>query len=105
GHAEHTDQCGDNGRQQQPSSHHVLSLMTHLRSPFPVSPLSDSTRDGGTAPPRVVRGGKLHWIADEERGMDVRALVFDVFGTVVDWRGGVAREVRRLLPRVGAAAL
>ena len=29
--------------------------------------------------------------------MDVRALVFDVFGTVVDWRGGVAREVRRLL--------
>jgi 2-haloacid dehalogenase len=29
--------------------------------------------------------------------MDVRALVFDVFGTVVDWRGGVAREARRLL--------
>lgn len=29
--------------------------------------------------------------------MEVRALVFDVFGTVVDWRGGVAREVRRLL--------
>ena len=28
---------------------------------------------------------------------DVRALVFDVFGTVVDWRGGVAREARRLL--------
>jgi 2-haloacid dehalogenase len=27
----------------------------------------------------------------------VRALVFDVFGTVVDWRTGVAREVRRLL--------
>ncbi|MGY1747508.1 haloacid dehalogenase type II [Blastococcus sp. SYSU D00695] len=30
-------------------------------------------------------------------GGDVRALVFDVFGTVVDWRSGVAREVRRLL--------
>lgn len=29
--------------------------------------------------------------------MNVRALVFDVFGTVVDWRGGVAGEVRRLL--------
>ena len=28
---------------------------------------------------------------------DVRALVFDVFGTVVDWRSGVAREVARLL--------
>ncbi|RFU21703.1 haloacid dehalogenase type II [Geodermatophilus marinus] len=29
--------------------------------------------------------------------MEVRALVFDVFGTVVDWRGGVAREAARLL--------
>jgi 2-haloacid dehalogenase len=38
--------------------------------------------------------------------VDVRALVFDVFGTVVDWRGGVAREVSRLLgPAVDAAAL
>ncbi|RBY77757.1 haloacid dehalogenase type II [Geodermatophilus sp. TF02-6] len=38
--------------------------------------------------------------------MDVRALVFDVFGTVVDWRGGVTREVRRLLgPSVDASAL
>ena len=30
--------------------------------------------------------------------VDLRALVFDVFGTVVDWRAGVAREVGRLLP-------
>ncbi|TQM16202.1 haloacid dehalogenase type II [Pseudonocardia kunmingensis] len=37
--------------------------------------------------------------------MDVRALVFDVFGTVVDWRAGVAREVRRLLPGVDGEAL
>ncbi|MGY1594172.1 haloacid dehalogenase type II [Geodermatophilus sp. SYSU D00708] len=38
--------------------------------------------------------------------MDVRALVFDVFGTVVDWRGGVAREVLRLLgPSVDALAV
>jgi 2-haloacid dehalogenase len=29
--------------------------------------------------------------------VDVRALVFDVFGTVVDWRTGVAREASRLL--------
>ena len=36
--------------------------------------------------------------------MDVRALVFDVFGTVVDWHGGVAREVRRLLPGVDTDA-
>ncbi len=38
--------------------------------------------------------------------MDVRVLVFDVFGTVVDWRGGVAREVSRLLgPAVDAFAV
>jgi 2-haloacid dehalogenase len=36
--------------------------------------------------------------------VDVRALVFDVFGTVVDWRSGVAREVRRLVPDVDAEA-
>lgn len=29
--------------------------------------------------------------------MSVRALVFDVFGTLVDWRSGVAREAVRLL--------
>ena len=27
---------------------------------------------------------------------DVDALVFDVFGTVVDWRSGVLRDGRRL---------
>ncbi|HXD52003.1 MAG TPA: haloacid dehalogenase type II, partial [Burkholderiales bacterium] len=26
----------------------------------------------------------------------VRALTFDVFGTVVDWRGSIAREIRML---------
>lgn len=31
----------------------------------------------------------------------VRALFFDVFGTVVDWRNGVAREARRLLAPLG----
>ncbi|WP_336027994.1 haloacid dehalogenase type II [Geodermatophilus sp. FMUSA9-8] len=37
--------------------------------------------------------------------MDAAALVLDVFGTVVDWRGGVAREAARLLgPDVDAAA-
>jgi 2-haloacid dehalogenase len=37
--------------------------------------------------------------------VDIGALVFDVFGTVVDWRGGVGREVRRLLgDRVDAEA-
>ena len=31
----------------------------------------------------------------------VRALVFDVFGTVVDWRSGVARDARNFLARHG----
>jgi 2-haloacid dehalogenase len=35
----------------------------------------------------------------------IRALVFDVFGTVVDWRSGVARDAARLLgPDVDAGA-
>jgi len=32
---------------------------------------------------------------------NVQALVFDVFGTVVDWRGGVAREAAPFLARHG----
>ena len=36
---------------------------------------------------------------------DVRALLFDVFGTVVDWRSGVAREVAAFLRRHGAGAI
>jgi 2-haloacid dehalogenase len=31
-----------------------------------------------------------------EQAVGVKALVFDVFGTVVDWHGSVAREVREL---------
>jgi 2-haloacid dehalogenase len=32
-------------------------------------------------------------------GTDIEALLFDVFGTVVDWRSGVAREARSFLDR------
>jgi 2-haloacid dehalogenase len=35
---------------------------------------------------------------------DVQALVFDVFGTVVDWRGGVARESTAFLVRYAPTA-
>ncbi|MEO7115897.1 MAG: haloacid dehalogenase type II [Caldimonas sp.] len=35
--------------------------------------------------------------------LKVRALVFDVFGTVVDWRGGVAREVAQIAESRGVA--
>ena len=31
--------------------------------------------------------------------MTVRALFFDVFGTLVDWRTGVARDAEALLSR------
>jgi 2-haloacid dehalogenase len=34
---------------------------------------------------------------------DVKALVFDVFGTVVDWREGIAREAAAFLARHGRA--
>ena len=32
---------------------------------------------------------------------NVKALVFDVFGTVVDWRNGVARDAERILEPLG----
>ena len=35
---------------------------------------------------------------------DVQALVFDVFGTVVDWRSGVAREATPVLARYAPGA-
>lgn len=35
--------------------------------------------------------------------MDIRALTFDVFGTVVDWRGSIAREVDMVAKRKGVA--
>jgi 2-haloacid dehalogenase len=34
----------------------------------------------------------------------VRLLAFDVFGTVVDWRGSIAREIEALEPKVDGAA-
>ncbi len=36
--------------------------------------------------------------------MRVQALIFDVFGTCVDWRSSVAREVAAALPQVDATA-
>ena len=35
--------------------------------------------------------------------MGLRALVFDVFGTLVDWRGSIAREARELLAPRGVS--
>jgi 2-haloacid dehalogenase len=35
---------------------------------------------------------------------DVKAFLFDVFGTLVDWRGGVSREAAHFLQRHGSGA-
>lgn len=35
------------------------------------------------------------------RDLGVKALVYDVFGTVVDWRNGVARDAERILKPLG----
>src|SRR5689334_23270322 len=42
-------------------------------------------------------------MSSDLRVSDLRALVFDVFGTVVDWRAGVVREARTFLRRFGPA--
>jgi len=34
----------------------------------------------------------------------IRALAFDVFGTVVDWRGGIANEAAAIAANIGAQA-
>src|SRR3954468_6448000 len=35
---------------------------------------------------------------------DVQVLAFDIFGTVVDWHGSIAREIGRLHPQVDGDA-
>jgi 2-haloacid dehalogenase len=34
---------------------------------------------------------------------EIKALIFDVFGTLVDWRGSIAREAREILAPLGCA--
>jgi 2-haloacid dehalogenase len=36
-----------------------------------------------------------------QNSVPIKALAFDVFGTVVDWRSGIARDVAPVLPRLG----
>jgi 2-haloacid dehalogenase len=40
----------------------------------------------------------------DETGTDIKALVFDVFGTVVDWRTSITREIRSVGERLGVDA-
>ena len=46
----------------------------------------------------VNRKTTLQSMADDHPLAGVEALLFDVFGTVVDWRGSVARELGLLNP-------
>ena len=43
-------------------------------------------------------------MADAFDADDLKVIAFDVFGTVVDWHGGIAAEVERLLPGVDGDA-
>src|SRR4030081_49499 len=44
---------------------------------------------------------KLRLIYEIRRAMAVKALFFDVFGTLVDWRSGIAREAEIVLRPLG----
>src|SRR5947209_7331627 len=39
-----------------------------------------------------------------EHANEVEVLAFDIFGTVVDWHGSIAREIARVAPEVDAGA-
>src|SRR3954469_942323 len=41
-------------------------------------------------------------LSPEPREMSVQEFAFDFFGTVVDWHGSIAREMRALAPQVDA---
>jgi 2-haloacid dehalogenase len=51
----------------------------------------------------VTSGAQAQEAASANSVAGVRALLFDVFGTVVDWRNGVAREAERILKPKGYA--
>ena len=40
----------------------------------------------------------------DEIGSTIKALVFDVFGTVVDWRTSITREIRSVGEHLGVEA-
>src|SRR4030081_1185130 len=57
--------------------------------------------------PRPMCSNPRAWsLRDRERSLNavsVKALFFDVFGTLVDWRAGIAREAERILKPRGHA--
>src|SRR5438270_10770294 len=53
---------------------------------------------GGTV---LIASPAMQTRAQPALGNSVKALVFDVFGTCVDWRNGVARYAERILKPLG----
>ncbi len=43
-------------------------------------------------------------MAPQDDAIELKVIAFDIFGTVVDWHGGIRTEVERLLPGVDGSA-
>ena len=43
-------------------------------------------------------------MAEQDESIELKVLAFDIFGTVVDWHGGIRSEVERMLPGVDGSA-
>ncbi|MBS0449917.1 MAG: haloacid dehalogenase type II [Proteobacteria bacterium] len=43
-------------------------------------------------------------MAQQDESIELKVLAFDIFGTVVDWHGGIRAEVERMLPGVDGSA-
>src|SRR5580765_4601438 len=60
-------------------------------------------RDFFHAPEKHVAGAVRSRATALAHMQNVKALLFDVFGTLVDWRSGVAREAQAVLSPLGIA--
>lgn len=84
-----------------------LSRRTFLRAGVVSVVGAHSLSGGSPRPPRTGTGAALTLEAAQTREPanagpgSVKALVFDVFGTVVDWRTSVAGEIEQLAKRKG----
>ena len=103
------DSEGQIRRRRRPSDGQAQTPIRRPRNPGSRSVRADARRRSRSDPPRGREGlGKAMSMPSRKDNMqafaDVQALVFDVFGTVVDWRSGVAREMAAFLARCLVAA-
>jgi 2-haloacid dehalogenase len=57
--------------------------------------------DAGMREKKREPGASIRWISQNPAMQTVKALVFDVFGTLVDWRTSIAREAKATLEPLG----